>query len=123
MSLLNHRFLNPAESQQLTVEPMARTSVRPLGDRGQARLHIAAALSLMLLTGCAGPLGGGGDDLMHVSCLEAPARGRCSSPIDAVYYDYQSDTCRVFRPGVCDRDWPFRTMRDCVAACGGRPQR
>jgi hypothetical protein len=78
-------------------------------------------LGVPLLAGCLGGLRGE-DDLMHVSCLETPHRGRCSKPPAAVYYDYQSDSCRVFREGVCDSDWPFRSMRDCVAACGGRPQ-
>lgn len=84
---------------------------------------LTAALALSSLTGCAGNLGGDAEDLMHVSCLEAPPMGRCGNPTEAVYYDYQSDTCRVARGGVCDRNWPFRTMRDCVAACGGRPMR
>lgn len=123
MSSLNNRFLTAVEPQRLAVEAMARVNARALGGGARMRLQIAAVLSLVLLTGCAGSLGGDGDDLMHVSCLEAPERGRCRNPSGAVYYDYHSDTCRVFRPGVCDRDWPFRTMRDCVAACGGRPQR
>jgi len=90
-----------------------QTRVRPL----------AAGLVLSALAGCAGNLGSDAEDLMHVSCLEEPRMGRCGKPTNAAYYDYRSDTCRVARGATCDRDWPFPTMRDCVEACGGRPQR
>jgi hypothetical protein len=76
-----------------------------------------AALGLVLV-GCAG-MGGDTDDLMHVSCLQVPQPGRCSKPRAAFYYDYRTDSCKAFARGVCERDWPFRSMRDCVKACGG----
>ncbi|WP_420827343.1 BPTI/Kunitz-type proteinase inhibitor domain-containing protein [Halochromatium salexigens] len=78
-----------------------------------------AALGLVLV-GCAGT-GGDTDDLIHVSCLQVPQPGRCSKPRAAFYYDYQTDSCKAFARGVCDPSWPFRSMRDCVKACGGKP--
>ncbi|MCF8015735.1 MAG: proteinase inhibitor I4 serpin [Chromatiaceae bacterium] len=79
-------------------------------------------LLLSLLVGCAGgPDAGDNGDLLHVSCLQEPQLGRCSRSRPAFYYDYQSDSCRPFRQGVCDSDWPFQSLRDCVKTCGGRP--
>lgn len=59
-------------------------------------------------------------DLLHVSCLQAPQTGTCSRPRPAFYYDYQTDSCRPFFPGVCDPNWPFHSVRDCLQVCGGR---
>lgn len=86
-------------------------------------LYAGVALALFIVSSLAGCAGGAGDvaDLLHVSCLQEPQRGRCSQPRSAFYYDYQSDSCRPFKQGVCDPDWPFQSLRDCIQACGGRP--
>lgn len=93
--------------------------------RPRFSLHAVAAplalLLLLFLVGCAGGSSSGeAADLLHVSCLQEPQRGRCGRPRPAFYYDYQSDSCRPFRQGVCDPDWPFQALRDCVNTCGGR---
>lgn len=75
---------------------------------------------VLALTGCAGG-GANTADLMHVSCLQVPQPGRCSKPRAVFYYDYRTDSCKPFARGVCDPDWPFRSLRDCVKACGGEP--
>jgi hypothetical protein len=81
----------------------------------------------MTLVGCAGggsEAGSAPADSLHVSCLrEPPVTGRCAQPRPAFYYDYKSDSCRPLRSAVCDPNWPFKTLKDCVKACGGRPLR
>lgn len=80
------------------------------------------ALASLLLVGCSGNVSDG-DDLVHVSCFNEPRAGRCSQRQPAFYYDYPTDTCRPVLGGVCDRRWPFPSMRSCVEACGGRALR
>lgn len=91
----------------------------------QALFRLCVLLPGLLLVACAAGSGGTGaadsGDLLHVSCLQAPQPGRCSRPRPAFYYDYPSDSCRPFRPEVCDPAWPFQSIRDCVQVCGGRP--
>lgn len=93
------------------------------GSAPRYRAAIGLALGGLVLHGCGGGTLTDDSDLIHVSCFEMPAASRCSRPVSGFYYDYPSNTCRPVRGGVCDRDWPFRTLRDCVDACGGRPLR
>jgi len=96
---------------------------KPLQPLLGRRFYVVPCLLLIMLSllGC----GGGAQsreaaDLLHVSCLQEPEPGRCGRPRSAFYYDYRSDSCRPFMAGVCDPDWPFRSLRDCVRTCGGR---
>jgi hypothetical protein len=78
-------------------------------------------LSVAVVAGCAG-----GDaasknaDLIHVSCFESPPSGRCGRPSTAYYFDYASNTCRPVVGGVCSSRWPFKSLSDCISACGAR---
>ncbi|NEX16002.1 MAG: hypothetical protein C1943_05030 [Halochromatium sp.] len=96
---------------------------KPLQPLLSRRFYAVLCLLLIMLSllGC----GGGSKsreaaNLLHVSCLQEPERGRCGRPRSAFYYDYRSDSCRPFMPGVCNSDWPFQSLRDCVRTCGGR---
>ncbi len=94
--------------------------------RSRVVLQRPAGLLLVLaLVGCAGvgekeSSGRKAGDLMHVSCLKTPETGRCDAPRAAFYYDWQTDACKPVARGVCDPNWPFRSLRDCVKACGGK---
>jgi hypothetical protein len=78
-----------------------------------------------LLTACSGSPDGADfpGNALHVSCLQRPDTGSCRAAKPAYYYDYASDSCRQFLWGGCGVNVPFRSMDDCVNACGGRPQR
>jgi hypothetical protein len=98
-------------------------------NRHRRRLRSSLALTSGLLAALLLAACGGGPkvtqsadsgDLLHVSCLQAPPSGTCSRPRPAFYYDYQTDSCRPFFPGVCDPNWPFQSVRDCLQVCGGR---
>jgi hypothetical protein len=83
------------------------------------RLLSPALLGTALL-GCSATPQQDAADLLHVSCVQQPAAGRCRDPRPAYYYDYRSGSCRRFAEGVCDRAWPFPTRAACIERCGGR---
>jgi hypothetical protein len=89
------------------------------------RMHLQPHLPLLLATSLLAGCGSGAPetdsgDLLHVSCLERPDTGICRTPKPAFYYDYQSDSCKRFLWGGCGAREPFRTLEECVEACGAR---
>jgi hypothetical protein len=54
---------------------------------------------------------------LPVYCLDKPDPGPCDQRIPMYYYDYPSDTCRVFQYGGCQGHVPFETRSACEDAC------
>jgi hypothetical protein len=81
-------------------------------------LILPAVAALALLAGCVGNPRNG----LPVHCLDEPAPGTCKGRVPGYYYDYPSDTCRVFYHGGCGGRVPFESRSDCEETCvAGRP--
>jgi hypothetical protein len=54
---------------------------------------------------------------LPVHCLDEPDRGPCHRRLRRYYYDYPSDSCRMFFYGGCGGRVPFETRADCEDTC------
>jgi hypothetical protein len=61
------------------------------------------------------------ENALPVRCLDTPDPGPCNRRIPRFYYDYPSNTCRMFHHGGCGGHVPFESRVACERACvGGR---
>jgi hypothetical protein len=80
------------------------------------RIFLLLSLSTMLfLSGCAG--NGDSPEGLPVHCLDKPEPGPCKGRIPKYFYDYPSNTCRMFHYGGCNGHVPFETRDACEDAC------
>jgi hypothetical protein len=54
---------------------------------------------------------------LPVYCLDEPDPGPCGDRQTMYYYDYRTDSCRVFFYGGCGGRVPFETRSACEEAC------
>ena len=80
------------------------------------KILLLPGLSILLaLSGCAG--NGGSAEGLPVHCLDKPDPGPCKARIPSYYYDYPSNSCRMFHYGGCNGHVPFENRADCEDAC------
>jgi len=70
---------------------------------------------LVVLVGCDG--GANARNGLPVQCVDEPDPGPCNGRIQSFYYDYPSDTCRMFYYGGCQGRVPFKTRSACEETC------
>ena len=73
---------------------------------------------VLFLAGCSGSLDK--ERFLPVHCLDKPAPGPCKGRMRSYYYDYPSNTCRMFLYGGCKGNVPFESRSACENACVGR---
>jgi hypothetical protein len=80
---------------------------------------LGCAALLTLLAGCSASRDK--NEFLPVYCLNAPDPGPCNGRIPGYYYDYPSNSCRMFHYGGCRGRVPFESRSACEEACvGGR---
>lgn len=90
-------------------------------DWGAGVAPVLVMLAVVLaLSGCAGALGAGQDEL-PVSCLDRPDPGPCRASQVRYFYDYHDNRCKPFRYGGCQGYVPFETLERCIDFCGAKP--
>jgi hypothetical protein len=76
---------------------------------------LVCAAVLAVLAGCSASRDN--NDFLPVHCLDTPDPGPCNARIPAYYYDYPSDSCRMFHYGGCRGHVPFESRPACEEAC------
>jgi hypothetical protein len=76
---------------------------------------LLACAALASVTGCDG--GANARNGLPVQCLDEPDPGPCKGRTPRFYYDYPSDTCRMFYHGGCRGRVPFETRSACEETC------
>jgi hypothetical protein len=79
---------------------------------------IAVVLALSVLGACAG--GGGTANDLPVNCVDKPDPGPCKGQLRRFWYDYRTDSCRMFFYGGCGGHVPFETKEACEETCLGK---
>jgi hypothetical protein len=71
-----------------------------------------------LLGACAGTQDSDND--LPVKCVDKPDPGPCKGRLKKYWYDYKTDSCRMFYYGGCGGHIPFETRDACEETCFGR---
>jgi len=74
-----------------------------------------SCLVLLLLGACAGSQDS--DNGLPVKCVDKPDAGTCNGRLPRFWYDYQTDSCRMFHYGGCGGHVPFETREACEELC------
>jgi hypothetical protein len=79
------------------------------------RIFGALVMSLFLCA-CAGT-SQETDKGLPVQCVDRPDPGPCAGQLPRFWYDYRTDSCRMFLYGGCGGRVPFQTRADCARVC------
>jgi hypothetical protein len=88
---------------------------------GEPTMRLFLAISVLFVSlvfsGCAGNGELDKAVALPVHCLDKPDPGSCKARLPKFYYDYPSDTCRMFHYGGCGGNVPFETRTACEEEC------
>jgi len=71
----------------------------------------------LVLCACAGMHGSAND--LPVKCVDKPDSGACKERLKKYWYDYRTDSCRMFYYGGCGGHVPFESRESCEETCLG----